>query len=104
MSMSFSEKVIQKCIVAFLIILSGIALIPLISVLSVSFSSRVPVELNQVTIWPKGFTLDSWKYVLDRPDLWRSFGVTAVATIVGTVLSLLITALMAYPLTKKSLR
>ncbi|MNO19623.1 L-arabinose transport system permease protein AraQ [compost metagenome] len=101
LKLSFGEKVFQKCIVIFLILFSALALIPLLSVVSVSFSSRAPVELNQVTIWPKEFTLDSWKYVLDRPDLWRSFGITLASTVIGTVLALLVTAMMAYPLTKK---
>ncbi|WP_337101847.1 carbohydrate ABC transporter permease [Paenibacillus sp. YIM B09110] len=95
---------LQTIIVILLCVVAAIALVPLLSVLSVSFSSRLPVELNSVSFWPKGFTLESWKYVLDRPDLWRSFTITLVSTVIGTVLSLLITALTAYPLTKKEFK
>ncbi|MDQ8735606.1 carbohydrate ABC transporter permease [Paenibacillus sp. LHD-38] len=103
-SLSFGERVLQTLIIILLCIVAVIALVPLISVLSVSFSSRLPVELNAVSFWPQGFTLDSWKYVLDRLDLWRSFTITLVSTVIGTVLSLLITALTAYPLTKKAFK
>jgi len=99
-SLSFGEKVMHTIIIIFLIIVGAIAVAPLISVIAVSFSSRLPVELNEVTLWPKGFTLDSWNYILSRSDLWRSFAVTVCATLTGTALSLLITALTAYPLTK----
>lgn len=100
-SLSFSEKVIQTFVIILLCIVSLIAIVPLISVLAVSFSSRLPVELNLVSLFPKGFTLDSWEYILKRADLWRSFTITLISTIAGTALSLLITALTAYPLTKK---
>jgi len=99
--LSLSEKLFQAINVVILSIVSAIALIPLLSVLSVSLSSKVPVELNLVTIWPRGWTLDSWGYMIDRPDLWRAFTVTVVSTLVGTILCLLITALTAYPLSKK---
>ncbi|WP_138750769.1 carbohydrate ABC transporter permease [Paenibacillus sinopodophylli] len=99
--LTFGEKVLQAFTIIVLCIISAVAIVPLFSVLATSFSSRLPVELNLVTIWPQEFTLDSWKYVLDRPDLWRSFAVTLVSTAVGTVIALLITALTAYPLTKK---
>ncbi|WP_176462560.1 hypothetical protein [Paenibacillus odorifer] len=39
--------------------------------------------------------------LLNRPDLWKSFGITVSTTVIGIVLSLLIPAMMAYPLTKK---
>ncbi|WP_231574840.1 carbohydrate ABC transporter permease [Paenibacillus sp. FSL R7-0273] len=102
--LSFGEKVFQTATVIFLCTLSVIALIPLISVLSVSFSSKLPVEMNLVTLWPRGFTLDSWKYIVGRPDLWRSFFITLTSTAIGTALCLLITALTAYPLAKKEFK
>lgn len=56
--------------------------------------------MNLVTLWPKQFTLDSWMYIIDRPDLWRSFFLTLTSTLLGTALALLLTALFAYPLSK----
>lgn len=101
MPMSRSEKLFQVAIITLLCLLSFVAIVPVLSVLATSFSSRLPVDMNQVTIWPIGFTFASWEYMIYRPDLWKSFGITLVTTIVGTFLSLLITAMMAYPLSKK---
>ena len=104
-TLSTEEKVLQTVVVIFLCILSVVALIPIVSVLAVSFSSRVPVELNMVTFWPREFTFDSWKYILfGRADLWRAFFVTLITTVIGTVLSLLLNALLAYPMAKKEFR
>jgi len=101
MSMSWNEKLFQVVIITILCLLSFVAIVPVLSVIATSFSSRLPVDMNQVTIWPIGFTFASWEYMIYRPDLWKSFGITLVTTIVGTFLSLLITAMMAYPLAKK---
>ncbi|WP_168120876.1 carbohydrate ABC transporter permease [Paenibacillus sp. HB172176] len=101
MSISKSEKAWEIGVVIILCVLSLIALIPLLSVISVSFSSSRAVDLNLVTIWPKEFTFDSWSYLIGRADLWKSFAITVCTTVIATVLALLVTALLAYPLSKK---
>lgn len=101
---SKGEKIFVAGVTFFLIVLSLIALIPLVSVLSTSFSSKRAVDLNWVTIWPREFTFDSWGYIIDRPDLWKAFFLTLGTTLIGTVLALLVTALLAYPLAKSEFR
>ncbi|MEK5163524.1 carbohydrate ABC transporter permease [Paenibacillus sp. FSL R5-0527] len=104
MAESRGEKIFVTTITVFLILFSIIAIIPLLSVIATSFSSKSAVDMNLVTLWPKQFTLDSWKYILDRPDLWRSFFLTLATTLIGTALALLMTALFAYPLSKPEFR
>ncbi|KWX84923.1 ABC transporter permease [Paenibacillus riograndensis] len=101
---SRGEKAFATVITVALIIFSIIALVPLLSVIATSFSSKSAVDMNLVTLWPKQFTLDSWTYILDRPDLWKSFLLTLCTTLIGTVLALLMTALFAYPLSKPEFR
>lgn len=101
---SKGEKVFGSTITILLLLFSFVAIIPLLSVLSTSLSSRRVVDLNLVTIWPKEFTLASWSYIIDRPDLWKSFFLTLGSTVIGTLLALLITALLAYPLSKSEFR
>ncbi|CAM4258504.1 putative aldouronate transport system permease protein [Paenibacillus endophyticus] len=98
------EKIFVFGITIVLILFSIIALVPLLSVIATSFSSKSAVDMNLVTLWPKQFTLDSWGYIIDRPDLWKSFFLTLVTTLIGTALALLMTALLAYPLSKPEFR
>lgn len=89
-------------VITIILILCGImALIPLLSVLALSFSSKVAVNTNAVTLWPVGFTFASWKAILARSDMWRATLVTLMTTLVGTGMALVITSLLAYPLSKK---
>ncbi|OPH49992.1 ABC transporter permease [Paenibacillus ferrarius] len=101
---SRGEKAFVTSITTLLLLLSFIALVPLLSVISISFSSKSAVVQNLVSIWPKEFTFDSWSYIIDRPDLWKSFFLTLGSTVIGTVLALFITALLAYPLSKPEFR
>ncbi len=60
--------------------------------------------MNKVNLYPVGFTLESWKYMLTKGGLWSSFFITISSTMIGTVTALAITALMAYPLSKSRFR
>ncbi|MGG1519733.1 carbohydrate ABC transporter permease [Paenibacillus oryzisoli] len=104
MSESRGEKIFGSGVSVVLVLLSIVAIIPLLSVLSTSFSSKKAVDLNLVTIWPKEFTFDSWSYIIYRPDLWKAFFLTLGSTLIGTLLALLVTALLAYPLSKVEFR
>ncbi|MFC5447461.1 carbohydrate ABC transporter permease [Paenibacillus aestuarii] len=101
---SRGEKLFGSIVTMILLLVSLIAIIPLLSVLSTSFSSKRMVDLNLVTIWPKEFTLASWDFMMYRPDLWKSFFLTLGSTVIGTILALLVTALLAYPLSKSEFR
>jgi len=75
--------------------------VPFFSVLAASLSSRYAVDTKRVFIFPVEFTFASWEYIFSFNTLWRSLGLTALVTLIGTFLALLINALAAYPLSKK---
>jgi putative aldouronate transport system permease protein len=59
---------------------------------------------NTVSIFPKGFQLEYYKYVLSKHDFYTSYRNTILITVFGTALSMLFTVLAAYPLSKPWLR
>ena len=94
------DSLYSFCVTLFLILFGIASMIPLASELALSFSSKAASDMNAVTLWPVGFTLESWKYMLSQLLLWRSFWVSITTTVIGVALSLLINVLMAYPLAK----
>ncbi|MFV0364138.1 MAG: carbohydrate ABC transporter permease [Suipraeoptans sp.] len=104
MKESIKDKLFQNVITFVLCILGFIALIPLISVVAMSFSSKAAADMNIVNLLPVGFTFASWKYIITDGGLWRSFFITLTATLTGTALALVITSLMAYPLSKSNFK
>ncbi|MFL0554551.1 MULTISPECIES: carbohydrate ABC transporter permease [Paenibacillus] len=77
--------------------LVGLAMfLPFVYVLITSFS-------NQNVVWPTQFSLEPYRYIFSTQTFIRSIGVSVYITVLGTFLSLLATALMAYSLSFKFL-
>jgi putative aldouronate transport system permease protein len=83
-----------------LLVITAIAMYPILNVLATSLSSGSAAERGIVSILPQGFSTNAWQFVLSDPGIWRSLGNTTFVAGVGTVLSLVVTALFAYPLAK----
>lgn len=87
----------------FLIALGIIMLLPLLNVLSKSVSEEWAITSGRVGILPVGFQLDTLKEVISSSMFIRAFCVSIGVTVVGTLISILMTALTAYPLSKRNL-
>ncbi|WP_337102184.1 carbohydrate ABC transporter permease [Paenibacillus sp. YIM B09110] len=85
----------------FLILISLLCLFPLIHVLAVSFSSSEAAAGGLVNLWPVGFTTASYEYVLSRGEFLASIQVTLKRVGIGVIVNMLLTILVAYPLSKE---
>ena len=83
----------------FLVLLSAVFLYPLLMTLGLSFSSPKALVGQNVILLPKGFTLQSYQTILSDPAILRYYWNTIVYASTGTLMSLLLTSLLAYPLT-----
>ena len=83
----------------FLVLLSAVFLYPLLMTLGLSFSSPKALVGQNVILLPKGFTLQSYQTILSDPTILRYYWNTIVYASTGTLTSLLLTSLLAYPLT-----
>ncbi|NOU88493.1 ABC transporter permease subunit [Paenibacillus sp. LMG 31460] len=79
------------------------ALYPFIYMIAVSFSGVVPVLKGQVWLWPKEFNLATYASVFEKPEIGRAYVNTILYTVLGTILSLVVTGAGAYALSKKHL-
>ncbi len=74
---------------------------PLIYIVSSSFSSYAAVEGNKVWLWPVQPTLLGYKAVFDDSQVVTGYLNSAFYTFFGTLLSVTLTVMMAYPLSHK---
>lgn len=79
-------------------------LLPFLHVLAGSFSSGNAIIQGKVTIFPVEFNFLNYQAVLNDIAIWKSFGISVFVTVVGTTINLLLTALMAYGLSKTNLK
>lgn len=99
------EKVFQVIIHILLIIFAACAVLPLLILVMGSITSEQELILNGYSFFPKEIDFSAYKYLwLQSSQILSSYGVTLFITIVGTVLSLLITPLLAYPLSRKDFK
>lgn len=100
MKLSKGDKLfVSICyIVTFLVIC--ITLYPVIYVVSVSISDPIIVGRGEIWIFPKGITFNAYKRVLQDPRIWTSYYNTIWYVVVGTIISLFMTTLIAYPLSR----
>lgn len=96
---------IGDLVVAFLcLLLILVCLLPMLNVLARSLSSTEALIRNEVLLWPKGLNFDAYKMVLDDSKYTWSLLWTAIITVIGTCLSMVMTTICAYPLTYDNLK
>jgi putative aldouronate transport system permease protein len=87
---------------AFLILVALLCVLPLIHIIAISFSSSTAASAGYVKLWPVDFTLASYQFTAGREGFWRSMLVSMERIAIGTPLNLLLTILVAYPLSKET--
>ena len=89
--------------VVLLIFVSFIALYPFIYVILASFSDSNLLEYYRGILWkPLGFSIEAYKAVFKNSEIWTGYANTIFYVVIGTVLSLIMTSLGAYILTRKN--
>ncbi|MEK5397028.1 carbohydrate ABC transporter permease [Paenibacillus sp. FSL K6-2859] len=79
-------------------------LYPFVYLIAQSFSSEAAVYAGKVSFYPIGFTTKTYEIILSKPDFFKYYGNTILYSVVGTLISVTATAILAYPLSKDKLR
>lgn len=87
----------------FMLVIGLMTLLPMVQVFSTSVSSEWALLSGKVKLLPVGFQLDTLREVFTSHVFVRAFGVSVLVTVGGTALSILLTAVTAYPLSKRHL-
>lgn len=88
---------------AIAVIIFFVILYPLYFVVIASFSDPNYINMGEVVFWPKGFTLDGYKRVMNTTEIWTGFRNSVIYTGLGTILNVAMTVTAAYALSKKRL-
>ena len=85
-----------------IVLFSVICLIPFWLIIASSFESESQIIRNGFTLWPREFTLESYKLALENPmSIVRAYAVTIFITVVGTFLSVFVNVMTGYVLSRK---
>ncbi len=99
----FSERIFQVIITIFLIILSLLAVLPFILLISSSVTDEKFLLSQGYNFITTHFSLYAYKYLFlsNGAKIFRSYGITFFITVFGTALSLLIGPMLAYPISRR---
>ena len=92
--------------VVFIGIIAIACLYPLVMVLSVSLSDNAVVTKAGYSVIPQAFTLDTYRYLFTRSGerIARAYILTIAITVIGTLGAMIITSMISFALSIKSLK
>ncbi len=102
--MNIGVKVFKVLNTILMILVLFVTLYPFLYLVAQSFSSDAAVSAGKVSILPIDFNIDTYKYILRDNQFFRYYWNTIFYSVCGTFISVVATALLAYPLSKPRLR
>ena len=88
-----------------LAVFTVITLLPIILIVIASFTDEKVLLSDGYTYFPRKMSLDSYYYMVKQgPMILRSYGITLLVTVAGTLGSILLTTTLAYPLSRKDFK
>ncbi|MBK8799019.1 MAG: carbohydrate ABC transporter permease [Anaerolineales bacterium] len=100
---SLGDRIFLTGVYLFLMIVLLIVLYPLVYVVSSSFSSAAAVSSGKVWLWPVDFSLRGYQVALSNPQIITGYANSLYYTVFGTLISVVLTVLVAYPLSRRTL-
>lgn len=98
-----SDRIFDVVTFVIMLIVLLIVLYPLYFVVIASISDPTAVNLGQVTLVPKGFTLEGYKKVFADAQIWTGFRNSVFYTVAGTCINLILTLTAGFALSRRDL-
>ena len=89
-------------LIMFLFVL--ICILPFFNVVAMSLSSKSAILRGDVTLWPVELSTKAYEVIVKDSSLWKSLFFTVKLTLIYTVIAMVLTVFIAYPLTMKRLK
>lgn len=99
-----NNKSAQALLHLIFILLVLACIVPFVLLVMSSFTSESALMQNGYSLFPKEFSLEAYRYLIQKgTTILRGYGITILVTVVGTLISVTITTLLAYPLSRPEL-
>jgi len=101
--LSKDERIFNIINVIFMIFFMAIIALPMLNILAIAFNDAHDAMRGGIYFWPRVISLESFREVLDTPDIFRAFQITVARTVVGVAFHVGFTAIVAYGFSKQNL-
>src|SRR5258708_24450916 len=100
---STGDRVFIVFVYLFLAIFLVIVLYPVIYIVSASFSDPLAVTAGRVWLYPVDFSLRGYQVTFQNPQIVIGYVNSLFYTVFGTLISVVLTVFVAYPLSRRDL-
>ena len=97
----FGDKMFDIVNYGLLGLIALCVLYPLYFIIIASFSDPVAINKGRVGFWPVGFNTTGYEKIFENMKIWRSYSNTIFYTVAGTGINIVLTMMLAYPLSRK---
>lgn len=87
-----------------LLVAVAVTLFPFINIVAQSLSSEKYISMGAVTIWPRGWDFATYGVVMSDKMFWTNYGNTVLYTTVATLISMFLSTIFAYAISKHELK
>lgn len=99
-----AEKAVNAVSVIVCLLLLAVSLFPILNLVATAFSRGSAEVSGRVYVWPVGFQTEGVKTIMKGTSFFHSMLNTILLTIVGVAVSITVTTLFAYPMSKTHLK
>ena len=99
-----AEKRYQIFWSVFFLLVSLIAIIPILRVISISFSSKDAILRGDVFVWPVGVNTDAYSKALKTGNFMGTMGYSVMLMLAAASINMVMTILLAFPLARRNLK
>ncbi|MDR6723457.1 putative aldouronate transport system permease protein [Paenibacillus amylolyticus] len=86
---------------ALMIFIAVVTLYPFLNTLAISFNAGNDTIRGGIYLWPREWTAQNYRAVFAGGTIFQAFGISVARTVLGTVLSLFLTSMLAYTLSRR---
>lgn len=100
---SFTGRLFAALNFTLLAIIALITVLPFIHVVAGSFTTSAELAASKFVLIPKVWSFEAYKFIFSTNTIFKAMGVSIGVTLVGTLVSMFLTSLMAYGLARRDL-
>lgn len=99
-----NDKAQQIVLHVIMIILVLSCVLPFLLLIMSSVTEESALMVHGYSFFPKAFSMEAYKYIFTSGSkIFRGYGITVAVTVIGTTVSIIITTMFAYPLSRRDL-
>lgn len=98
---STGDRAFDTINMIFMVCLMIVTIYPFVNMIAVSFNNANDAIRGGIYLWPRAWTLDNYKYIFGESDIYHATLISALRTVIGTVVSVFCTAMLAYTVSRQ---